>query len=55
VIVSNEKLKMNTTNGELLNLWRPYVGNIVTAAMEDCLYLTPSDGGHKVHHDLAVA
>jgi hypothetical protein len=50
VIVSNEKLKMNTTDGELLNLWRPCVGNIVTAAIEDCLYLMPLDGGHSAHN-----
>jgi hypothetical protein len=35
VIVSNKKLKATTTDGELLKLWRPYVGNIVTAAMEE--------------------
>jgi hypothetical protein len=28
---------------QLLNLWRPYIGNIVTAAMEDWLHLTPFD------------
>jgi hypothetical protein len=28
---------------QLLNLWRPYIGNIVTAGMEDWLHLTPFD------------